>query len=214
MDLEGSPSRGTIKANHRGLFLKGAARKRRAAAVAKKVTGAGKQKASKAKKVQKKEKKAKLKKAKAPAVVADTMKNYRRQGKGILLVKQQMLKAKQLDDNKHPNDLLFDKTSNKCRLKMRVCLDVEWADVLDNAHSFLKSEYLGQLVCHGLTMFAMNRRICFFLHFIGKRPAVIDSFPLYRMVTFHDSMILSDYLFQIVSACFSYWNICSCPCGP
>ena len=96
-------------------------------------------KTKKQKKNQKKEQKRKLlKKQKAQKIVEESAKNYRRQGVGVLLVQQQMDRARRLDNAKFPGNLIFSNDNDLCRLKIENCKEVPWSKVREAAHPYLK----------------------------------------------------------------------------
>jgi ATP-dependent 26S proteasome regulatory subunit len=142
------------KPHHQGLFLRGQIRKRRAARAKAKAKQAqnkkeklkqSKQSKSK-KKNKKKEQKKKLHKQKTQQTVEESVKNYRRQGIGVLLVQQQMDRARRLDNAKFPGNLIFSNENDICRLKIENCKDVSWSKVREAAHPYLKVTFLG---CQG-----------------------------------------------------------------
>ena len=100
-------------------------------------------KTKKQKKHQKKEQKRKLlKKQKAQKIVEESAKNYRRQGVGVLLVQQQMDRARRLDNAKFPGNLIFSSDNDLCRLKIENCKEVPWSKVREAAHPYLKVVFL------------------------------------------------------------------------
>eukprot|EP00438_Fugacium_kawagutii_P032581 Skav235943 [mRNA] locus=scaffold4666:46920:49854:- [translate_table: standard] len=152
---EGEATPASGKAIHRGLFLRGQARKRRTARAKAKAEQAGKkkqqikeQKASK-KKVAKS--KIKLKKAKQITPVEEKLSNYRRQGIGVVLVQQQCHKVRQVDQAKFPGNLLFRADEGQlCRMNVTQCKGIGWPRFLKEVHPFFKAEWLGGEMWRGL----------------------------------------------------------------
>lgn len=130
----------------RGLFLRGQARKRkanRAKANGEKAEEAKKQ--SKKKQKNKPKKNPKLKKAKKhQKIIPDKVCNYRRQGIGVILVKQKMQKAREADVAKFPDNPVFSRDLDKpvCKLKIPACQGKLWSQVLEAAHPYFKAVYL------------------------------------------------------------------------
>lgn len=146
-----APSRRT---RHVGLFVRGQARKKRMQRVTAKAKAAaakpGAKSVSKTTKEQKETKKSakKLKKAAPVVTVPPTTENYRRNGLGVELVKQQMEQLKHLDDLRNSSNLLFHEESELCRLTLPKCHGMPWKKILENAHPFFKSLLLSRSFIH------------------------------------------------------------------
>lgn len=143
-----------------GLFLPGQGRRKKRVPKAKgKAAKAAKEKektrtskkGKKAKKAAKAKGKNRLKKAKAVLHVHDVLTNYRRQGVGVVLIGQQMEKAKYMDDTKFSHNLLFTVEDGTCRMKVASCNGVSWETILANAHPYLKAQLLG---CYTMLRYA------------------------------------------------------------
>lgn len=139
---EGDTAKPTAAKRYAGLFVRGQQKRRRKnALLAAKVKAAAKAKAKK-EKAKNKKKTVTLKKTKVPEHIPEVLGNYRRQGAGIALVRQQMAKAKQLDDTKFAPNLLFSMEGNLCRMTVDKCKDVPWDAVLAAGHDYFKATYL------------------------------------------------------------------------
>lgn len=154
-DLPADENKVPEKKHLQGLFVRGQARRRRKglAKAKAKCKAAAKSKAAGVKKTKGK---TRLKKAKPSVPVPAIAGNFLRHGVGIRLVKEQMEKAKALDQSKFPHNLVFHVDHDTCRMKFPECHGRRWSDIQGAAHKFFKFEFLGLIgfLCRPVFVFS------------------------------------------------------------